>query len=127
MLAVRPCPVHLTYGERLRRDRATNDARRHLTAARDIFSQLGAAPWAARAGSELRPTGQPVARDQRPYPVTLTPQQREIAALAAAGLTNKQIGERLYLSHRTVATHRPGDVRHCELVTATTAGARAVR
>ena len=37
--------------------------------------------------------------------MTLTPQQREIATLAAAGLTNKQIGERLYLSHRTVATH----------------------
>jgi len=37
--------------------------------------------------------------------VTLTPQQREIAMLAAAGLTNKQIGERLFLSHRTVGTH----------------------
>jgi DNA-binding NarL/FixJ family response regulator len=52
----------------------------------------------------LRAAGQPVAHDQRPGPVTLTPQQREIATLAAAGLTNKQIGERLYLSHRTVAT-----------------------
>ena len=97
--------VHLTYGERLRRDRATGDARRHLTAAREIFSQLGAAPWTARASSELRATGQPVGHDQRPDAVTLTPQQREIATLAAAGLTNKQIGERLYLSHRTVATH----------------------
>jgi DNA-binding CsgD family transcriptional regulator len=99
--------VHLTYGERLRRDRAARDARRHLSAAHDIFSQLGAAPWAARAGSELRATGQPAARDDRPDPdpVTLTPQQRQIATLAAAGLTNKQIGERLYLSHRTVATH----------------------
>ena len=97
--------IHLTYGERLRRDRATSEARRHLSAAHDIFSQLGAAPWAARAGSELRAAGQAVADDQRPDPVTLTPQQREIAALAAAGLTNKQIGERLYLSHRTVATH----------------------
>jgi len=82
--------VHLTYGERLHRDRATSDARRHLSAARDIFNQLGAAPWAARANSELRATGQPVGHDQRPAPVTLTPQQREIATLAAAGLTNKQ-------------------------------------
>jgi DNA-binding CsgD family transcriptional regulator len=98
--------VHLTYGERLRRDRATSDARRHLSAAQDIFNQLGAAPWTARASSELRATGQPAAHDQRPDPVTLTPQQQEIATLAAAGLTNKQIGERLYLSHRTVATHR---------------------
>ena len=97
--------VHLAYGERLRRDRATSDARRHLSAAQDIFSQLGAAPWVARASSELRATGRPAAHDPRPDPVTLTPQQREIATLAAAGLTNKQIGERLYLSHRTVATH----------------------
>jgi DNA-binding CsgD family transcriptional regulator len=97
--------VHLTYGERLRRDRATSDARRHLSAAREIFNQLSAAPWVARASSELRATGQPAADDQRPDPGTLTPQQREIATLAAAGLTNKQIGERLYLSHRTVATH----------------------
>jgi DNA-binding CsgD family transcriptional regulator len=97
--------VHLTYGERLRRDRATGEARQHLRAAREIFTQLGAAPWVARASSELRATGQPAAHDQRPDPVPLTPQQREIATLAAAGLTNKQIGERLYLSHRTVATH----------------------
>ena len=97
--------VHLTYGERLRRDRATRGARRHLSAARDIFGQLGAAPWQARADSELRATGQPVAPGQHSAPVTLTPQQRQIATLAAAGLTNKQIGERLYLSHRTVATH----------------------
>jgi DNA-binding CsgD family transcriptional regulator len=97
--------VHLAYGERLRRDRATSDARRHLSAAREIFSQLSAAPWVARASSELRATGQSDAHDQRPDQVALTPQQQEIAALAAAGLTNKQIGERLYLSHRTVATH----------------------
>jgi DNA-binding CsgD family transcriptional regulator len=97
--------VHPTSGERLRRDRATSDARQHLSAAREIFTQLGAAPWVARASSELRATGQPAVHDQRPDPVTLTPQQREIATLAAAGLTNKQIGERLYQSHRTVATH----------------------
>jgi len=97
--------VHLTYGERLRRDRDTSGARRHLSAAREIFNQLGATPWAARASSELRATGQLVGHDERPDPVTLTPQQREIATLAAAGLTNKQIGERLFLSHRTVATH----------------------
>ncbi len=97
--------VHLTYGERLRRDRASSDARRHLSAAREIFDQLGATPWAVRASSELRATGQPVALDGRQGLVTLTPQQRQIATLAAAGLTNKQIGERLYLSHRTVATH----------------------
>ena len=39
------------------------------------------------------------------HPTALTAQEREIALLAAAGLTNKQIGERLFLSHRTVGTH----------------------
>jgi DNA-binding CsgD family transcriptional regulator len=97
--------VHLAYGERLRRGRVTGAARRHLSAAREIFGQLGAAPWVARAAGELRATGQPTGDDERQDSVTLTPQQQEIAALAAAGLTNKQIGERLYLSHRTVATH----------------------
>ncbi len=52
-------------------------------AAQGIFGQLGAAPWAARASSELRATGQPAAHDQRPNPVTLTPQQREITSRAA--------------------------------------------
>jgi DNA-binding CsgD family transcriptional regulator len=97
--------IQLAYGARLRRDRATLDARRQLSAAREIFHQLGAAPWAARASSELRAAGRPGAGTQSPEPVTLTPQQHEIAMLAATGLTNKQIGERLYLSHRTVATH----------------------
>jgi DNA-binding CsgD family transcriptional regulator/DNA polymerase III delta prime subunit len=97
--------IQLTYGERLRRQRVTGDARRHLSAALDIFERLGAAEWANRAQSELRATGQPVAPDGRPDSSLLTPQQHEIATMAAAGLTNKQIGERLFLSHRTVATH----------------------
>jgi hypothetical protein len=76
--------AHLTSSERLPQDRATSDARRHLSAAQNIFSQLGAAPWAGRVGSELRAIGQPAARDQRRDPVMLTPQQREIAKLATA-------------------------------------------
>ena len=85
--------------------KATTDARAHLTAALDTFQRLGAAPWAARAGSELRATGLTIGHRAENGPASLTPQQREIATLAAAGLTNKQIGERLYLSPRTVATH----------------------
>jgi len=95
--------IHLTYGERLRRQRVTGDARRHLNAALDIFERLGATEWTTRAHSELRATGQQP--DGRPDATLLTPQQHEIATMAAAGLTNKQIGERLFLSHRTVATH----------------------
>jgi DNA-binding CsgD family transcriptional regulator len=97
--------IQLTFGERLRRMKATTDARAQLTAALDTFQRLGAAPWAARASSELRATGLTTGDPASTGPASLTPQQRQIAQLAAAGLTNKQIGERLYLSPRTVATH----------------------
>ena len=97
--------IQLACGERLRRMKATTDARVQLTAALDTFQRLGAVPWAARAGNELRATGLAVGHLADTGPASLTPQQREIATLAAAGLTNKQIGERLYLSPRTVATH----------------------
>ncbi|RDI60377.1 helix-turn-helix transcriptional regulator [Nocardia pseudobrasiliensis] len=96
--------IQLAYAERLRRAKATTEARRHLATALDTFDRLQAAPWATRARTELRATGQPA----NPPPASvgaLTPQQREIALLAASGLTNKQIGERLYLSPRTVGTH----------------------
>jgi DNA-binding CsgD family transcriptional regulator len=98
--------VRLAYGERLRRARAGRAAATELTAARDAFERLGAVPWARRAAAEIRATGHAA----RPPTVTgleepLTPQEHEIASLAAAGLTNKQIGARLYLSHRTVSGH----------------------
>src|SRR4051794_7425681 len=95
--------VELAYGEHLRRTRATGEARRHLLNALDGFRVLGARPWAETAAGELRAAG--VGRLPADAAVSLTPQQLEIAQLAAQGLTNTQIGERLYLSHRTVATH----------------------
>lgn len=98
--------IHLYYGERLRRGRAPAQARGHLETAVHIFTRLGATPWADRAAKELRACGStvrgPAAGSES---IALTPQQREIASLAAAGLTNKQIGERLFLSPRTVSTH----------------------
>ncbi|MFK0150521.1 ATP-binding protein [Streptomyces sp. NPDC090499] len=97
--------VRLAHGERLRRAKSTTAARSHLGAALDAFENLGARPWAARAGNELRATGLAVGPAGGTGPASLTPQQREIALLAAAGLTNKQIGERLFLSPRTVSTH----------------------
>ncbi len=93
--------VRLCYGERLRRARVTTEARAQLTAALEIFEGLGARPWATRATTELRATGRALRRDGDP----LTPQELEIAELAAAGLSNKQIGQRLFLSHRTVGAH----------------------
>jgi DNA-binding NarL/FixJ family response regulator len=97
--------IQLAYGERLRRAKSTSAARGHLAAARDTFRRLGARPWMTRAGNELRATGLTLGNAHAEGPASLTPQQWQIAQLAAAGLTNKQIGERLYLSPRTVSTH----------------------
>jgi DNA-binding CsgD family transcriptional regulator len=97
--------IALAYGERLRRNKAAVEARRHLTAALDTFQRLEARPWAARAASQLRATGQSIGHLAPSGPASLTAQQREIAELAAAGLTNKEIGERLFLSPRTVGSH----------------------
>jgi len=96
--------VELAYGERLRHDREIARAREHLSDAEQLFSEQGARSWADRAAAELRATGQhrhvePHLRDQ------LTPQEEEVALLAASGLTNKQIGERMFLSARTVGGH----------------------
>ncbi|MFI9593751.1 ATP-binding protein [Nonomuraea sp. NPDC052265] len=93
--------LQLTFGERLRRDKVTTEARIQLTAALETFRSLHAEPWVTRAGNELRATGLSVGSAS----AQLTPQQWEIARLAAEGLTNKQIGERLFLSPRTVANH----------------------
>ncbi|MER8186055.1 AAA family ATPase [Kitasatospora sp. NPDC094015] len=95
--------IRLHHGERLRRTRAPAQARNHLIAAIEAFDWLGAAPWAERAGAELRACG--TAAHSVADRVLLTPQQWKIAGLAAQGLTNRQIGAKLYLSPRTVSTH----------------------
>ncbi|GAA4255869.1 LuxR family transcriptional regulator [Dactylosporangium darangshiense] len=97
--------VQLAYGGWLRRQRRAADSRGHLRAAGETFDALGTIPWSDRARQELRASGEtirrriPAARDQ------LTPQELQIAQLAAGGLTNREIGERLYVSHRTVSSH----------------------
>ena len=97
--------IQLAYGQRLRRSRAITAARIHLSAALQIFQWLGAEPWASRAALELRATGPAGLLGGGPRPAPLTPQEREIAQLAASGLTNRQIGDKLFLSHRTVGGH----------------------
>ncbi|MFB7504059.1 helix-turn-helix transcriptional regulator [Streptomyces broussonetiae] len=97
--------VRLYYGERLRRSRATTEAREQLTQALEIFQRLGAKPWTTRTAAELRASGHTTPAAARPGPIALTAQELQIATLAATGLTNKQIGERLFLSHRTIGTH----------------------
>ena len=97
--------VHLLYGERLRRAGGMTEARAHLVAALEGFRRLGAKTWAERAAMELRATGQTRSRGWLQDREALTPQELEIAMLAATGLSNKQIGSRLFLSHRTVSAH----------------------
>ncbi|HTJ32721.1 MAG TPA: LuxR family transcriptional regulator [Dactylosporangium sp.] len=96
--------IQLAYGQRLRRTRDTTRARLHLRAALGTLDRLGARPWATRANNELRATG--IATITGPNTsAALTAQERQIATLAATGLTNKQIGQQLHLSHRTVGAH----------------------
>jgi DNA-binding CsgD family transcriptional regulator len=97
--------VELAYGEWLRRHRRRRESRGSLRAARDAFDALGVNPWAERARRELRASGE---TSQRRRPDTLdelTPQELQIAQMAAQGLSNHEIAQRLYLSHRTVESH----------------------
>lgn len=99
--------LELDYAEWLRRRKRIKDARPLLGSAHDTFTRLGAAPWTKRADSELRACG--VTAEAGPTQTNaldeLTPQQREIAILAAYGLTNNEIADRLFLSPKTVASH----------------------
>ncbi|MEU0568749.1 AAA family ATPase [Nonomuraea sp. NPDC005983] len=97
--------IRLVLGERLRRARLAAEARRHLLAARDGFAAMAAEPWLERTRREIRATGFRQADGSSSGPAALTAQELQIARLAASGLTNKQIAERLYLSHRTVGAH----------------------
>jgi ATP/maltotriose-dependent transcriptional regulator MalT len=97
--------VQLGYGAWLRRSRRIAESRAPLRAARDTFDALGTDRWAERARQELRASGE---RSRRRIPETrdeLTPQELQIATLAASGLSNRDIGQQLYLSPRTVASH----------------------
>ena len=97
--------TELLYGEWLRRNRRRIEARSQLRAALESFEQLGVAPWADRARSELRATGETARRRDPSTRDQLTPQELNIAGLAAAGLTNPEIGAQLFLSRRTIDYH----------------------
>lgn len=97
--------TELAYGEWLRRQRRSADSRQHLRTARDIFDALGTVPWGERARRELRAAGERSGDRQAATSDLLTPQELQIAQMATEGLTNKEIGKRLYISHRTVAAH----------------------
>jgi DNA-binding CsgD family transcriptional regulator len=97
--------AHLVYGEWLRRENRRLDARAQLRVAHDQFTSIGMEAFAERARGELQATGEhvraraPEARDD------LSAQERQIAELAQDGLSNPEIGARLFLSPRTVEWH----------------------
>jgi DNA-binding CsgD family transcriptional regulator len=99
--------LRLDYAEWLRRRRRINDAKPVLTQALGTFRRLRARSWAQRTETELRACGVAVtgASGERDVLAELTPQQRQIVRLASRGLTNREIGDRLFLSPRTVSTH----------------------
>ncbi|WP_250006855.1 AAA family ATPase [Actinoplanes sp. M2I2] len=103
-------PLHraraqLAFGEWLRRQRRAAESRAHLRAARDTFDALGLIRWGDRARGELRASGETSRRRTAEARDQLTPQELQIAQMAAEGLTNREVGERLYLSHRTISSH----------------------
>ncbi|MFI0355258.1 AAA family ATPase [Actinomadura sp. 9N407] len=99
--------TRLLYGEWLRRRRRRTEARTELAAAQDAFARIGAEHWAERSRTELEVLGdRPTARAQDTDPLKrLTPQELQVVRLAAAGLSNREIGAQLYLSPRTVGHH----------------------
>ncbi|MGW4550765.1 ATP-binding protein [Streptomyces violaceorubidus] len=97
--------LHLQHGRRLRRQRRNVDARKPLRLARDEFDRVGAQPWADMAREQLRAAGESDGRRRPSKGESLTVQERQIAELASQGLSNREIGQRLFLSHRTVGAH----------------------
>jgi DNA-binding CsgD family transcriptional regulator len=97
--------AQLAYGAWLRRQRRITGSRRPLRAACATFDALGAGPWAERARQELRAAGEADLAARRGEAGVLSPQELQIAEMAASGMSNREIAQQLYLSHRTVATH----------------------
>ncbi|WTH27409.1 AAA family ATPase [Kitasatospora purpeofusca] len=96
--------IRLAHGIAARRLHGAAAARLPLTQAAKTFDRLGAPAWAARAHAELRAAGV-APHTPAPAPLPLTWQERRVAELAAGGLTNKEIGEQMRLSPRTVGAH----------------------
>ena len=105
----RTCPdlarAYLLYGEWLRREGRRLDAREQLRTAYDMFSEIGIPGFAERARRELAATGETARKRTDDTRSDLTAQESQIAQLASEGLTNPEIGAKLFLSPRTVEWH----------------------
>ena len=97
--------THLLYGEWLRRQRRRLDAREQLRTAHELFTEFGVEAFAERARLELEATGERARKRTVETLDQLTPQETQIARLAAQGETNRQIAARLFISASTVEYH----------------------
>ncbi|MFC4055779.1 AAA family ATPase [Actinomadura syzygii] len=99
--------AHLLYGEWLRRDRQRVEARTQLKTAYEMFASIGMEAFAERAHRELLATGESIRKRtvEAESGEELTPQERQIALLVRDGLSNPEVGTRLFLSPRTVEWH----------------------
>jgi DNA-binding CsgD family transcriptional regulator len=104
-LRVELARAHLLYGEWLRREGRRGAAREPLRIAYDGLTSMGVAAFADRARRELLATGEKVRKRAEPSPGSLTAQERHIARLVRQGLSNPEIGTRLFLSPRTIEWH----------------------
>ncbi|WP_410672108.1 helix-turn-helix transcriptional regulator [Amycolatopsis sp. cmx-4-68] len=104
-LRVELARAHLLFGEWLRREGRRADAREHLRTAHVMTSEMGLEAFADRARRELLATGETARKRTTGTTGQLTPQEFQIARLAREGLSNPEIGTKLFLSPRTVEWH----------------------
>jgi DNA-binding CsgD family transcriptional regulator len=97
--------AHLLYGEWLRRANRRTDAREQLRTAHKMLQAMGAEAFAERARRELLATGETVRKRVEEPDLALTTQEAQVARLARDGLSNPEIGARLFISPRTVQYH----------------------
>jgi DNA-binding CsgD family transcriptional regulator len=97
--------TQLCFGQRLRRRKNRALARRQLTAAWQTFDALGADAWTRVAHTELTAIGARLQPRPRTGADVLTPQELQVASLAASGAGNQEVAERLFISRKTVEYH----------------------
>jgi DNA-binding CsgD family transcriptional regulator len=97
--------TRLAYGERLRRAARRIDAREQLRSALETFEDQGADVWADRTRAELRASGETLRRRKSWEEEELTPQELQIVLHVARGMSNREVGAALFLSHKTIEFH----------------------
>ncbi len=95
----------LVYGEWLRRHKRISHAREQLSRAERLFEEMGATAFARRAANELRATGSQIRRSSSAVRGVLTVQEAQVARLVSQGLSNSEVGARMFISPRTVEYH----------------------